>query len=189
KTLRVEGPFAHVFHNAFIVVKGTSGTPEELSKINETIEKLNADWRYRYYTDFRIKPDTALTDDDLASFNVILVGSPSTNKLIEKFLQNLPLTVKDNFISIGSETQQGKYLGFYLIHPNPINQERYIAILGFNNPGYFSLWRERSGMEAFHDVSDFGWYDYKIWDNTAPSKVNEGYFNAFWESGALNSGG
>src|SRR5690606_35093486 len=70
KTLRVEGPFAHVFHNAFIVVKGTSGAPEELTQINGTIEKLNADWRYRYYTDFGIKPDAALTDDDLASFNV-----------------------------------------------------------------------------------------------------------------------
>ena len=181
KTLRVEGPFAHVFHNAFIFVKGTSGTPEESLKINETIERLNADWRYRYYTDFRIKPDTALTDDDLANFNVVLVGSPGSNQLIEKFIEDMPFTVKKDFISIGSKTQQGKYLGFYLIYPNPINRERYIAILGFNNPGYFSLWRERSGMEAFHDVSDFGWYDYKIWDNRDPTRTLSGYFNEEWK--------
>ena len=181
KSNKIEGPFAHVFHNAFIVVKGTSGTPEELAKIDETIERLNADWRYRYYTDFRVKPDTALTDDDLANFNIVLVGSPGSNQLIEKFIEDLPFTVKKDFISIGSKTQQGKYLGFYFIYPNPINREKYIAVLGFNNPGYFSLSSERDSMEAFHDVSDFGWFDYKIWDNRDPMRTLSGYFNEEWK--------
>src|SRR5690606_3157313 len=181
KSNKIEGPYAHVFHNAFIVVKGTSGTPEELAKIDETIERLNADWRYRYYTDFRVKPDTALTDDDLANFNIVLVGSPGSNQLIEKFIEDLPFTVKKDFISIGSKTQQGKYLGFYFIYPNPINREKYIAVLGFNNPGYFSLSSERDSMEAFHDVSDFGWFDYKIWDNRDPMRTLSGYFNEEWK--------
>lgn len=181
KSNKIEGPFAHVFHNAFIVVKGTSGTPEELAKIDETIERLNADWRYRYYTDFRVKPDTALTDDDLANFNIVLVGSPGSNQLIEKFIEDLPFTVKKDFISIGNKTQQGKYLGFYFIYPNPINREKYIAVLGFNNPGYFSLSSERDSMEAFHDVSDFGWFDYKIWDNRDPMRTLSGYFNEEWK--------
>src|SRR5690606_29774543 len=189
KSRQIEGPFAHVFHKAFIVVKGTSGTQEEALKIDETIERLNADWRYRYYTDFRVKPDTALTDEDLANFNVILVGLPSANQLIEKFIQNFPLTVKKDAISIGNKTQQGKHLGFYLIYPNPINVDRYIAILGFNNPDYFALWSERNNAEPFYDVSDFGWYDYKMWDNTVPSKVTKGYFNELWESSVLKSRG
>src|SRR5690606_40807299 len=116
-------------------------------------------------------PDTALTDDDLANFNIVLVGSPGSNQLIEKFIEDLPFTVKKDFISIGSKTQQGKYLGFYFIYPNPINREKYIAVLGFNNPGYFSLSSERDSMEAFHDVSDFGWFDFKIWDNRDPMRT------------------
>src|SRR5690606_6495149 len=120
KSNTIEGRLAHVVHHALIVVKGPSGTPEELAKSDETIERLNADWRYRYYTDFRVKPDTALTDDDLANFNIVLVGSPGSNQLIEKFIEDLPFTVKKDFISIGSKTQQGKYLGFYFIYPNPI---------------------------------------------------------------------
>lgn len=181
KNTRIEGPFAHIFHNAFIVVQGTSGTPEESTKINDVIEKLNTDWQYRYYTDFRIKPDTVLTEEDLANFNLILVGSTNSNQVIKKMIADLPITVDNESISIGNETMQGQNLGYYLIYPNPSNHQRYVAVLGSNNPRTFNIWPERNNVTVFQDVSDFGWYDYKIWDNASPSKNRSGYFNEQWE--------
>src|SRR5690606_8330191 len=129
KNTTIEGPFAHIFHDAFIVVQGTSGTPEESAKINDVIEKLNTDWQYRYYTDFSIKPDTALTEEDLANFNLILVGSTNSNQVIEKMIADLPVTVDSESVFIGKEIMQGKNLGYYLIYPNPSNNQRYVAVL------------------------------------------------------------
>lgn len=76
---------------------------------------------------------------------------------------------------------EGKNLGFYLIYPNPSNIQRYVAVLGSNNPKNFNIWPERKNINIFQDISDFGWYDYKIWDNSSPLKTRSGYFNGQWE--------
>ncbi|WP_423127502.1 hypothetical protein [Gaoshiqia sp. Z1-71] len=47
------------------------------------------------------------------------------------------------------------------------------------NAGFISLGSENSG--SFNDVSNYGWYDYKIWDDR-PHHINEkGYFDLLWK--------
>jgi hypothetical protein len=66
-----------------------------------------------------------------------------------------------------------------MIYPNPLNKDKYVAIIGYNNPEYISLGSER---EIFNDVSDYGWYDYKVWDEKSLLEgIKSGYFNQYWE--------
>ncbi|HEX2933898.1 MAG TPA: hypothetical protein VHO72_00965 [Bacteroidales bacterium] len=64
-----------------------------------------------------------------------------------------------------------------MIHPNPLNQNKYVTIIGYNNPTYISLGSERA---QFNDVSDYGWFDYKVWQIQNNSQESE-YFNQYWE--------
>ena len=67
-----------------------------------------------------------------------------------------------------------------MAYPNPLNRDNYIAIIGYNNPAYISLGSETTG--PFDDISDYGWYDYKVWDDRPfDNAVQSGYFDSSWK--------
>jgi hypothetical protein len=78
----------------------------------------------------------------------------------------------------GQKTE-GNKLCFYLVYPNPLNQNRYIAIIGYNNPDFISLGSENN--DPYNDVSNYGWYDYKVWNDSPFNDVKlSGYFDCRW---------
>ncbi|HTN22274.1 MAG TPA: hypothetical protein VL125_17480 [Pelobium sp.] len=181
KNSSVEGPFSDIFKRPFMVVRNTEGNEEDLFQINRMVNKLNEDWEHRYYTKFRIKNDKEITAEDLSNFNLLFIGLPAQTGFLNKIRKYLPLSIGNKHISIGRQTIKGKNLGFYMIYPNPYNIRKYVAIIGFNNSNSFNIWSERKPAEIFNDISNYGWYDYKIWDNLSPTKAISGYFNAKWE--------
>lgn len=181
KNAVVEGPFASVFGKPFTVVRSTEGSEEDLFQINELVQKLNADWEHRYYTKFKVKTDKEITAKDLTTSNLLFIGLADQNSYLNKIKKHLPLSIGKDHISIGRQSMRGKNLGFYMIYPNPFNTRKCVAIVGFNNSDSFNLRSERRPTDVFNDISDYGWYDYKIWDNLLPEKATSGYFNAEWK--------
>lgn len=176
----IEGPLSHLFNQPFIVVTGTAGSKKESIQVQQLLDKLSSDWQRRYYTNFRVKRDTEITGKDLLDFNLLLLGSSKSNAILSSMQKQLPLKVDNAHVSIGKESLKGESLGYYLIYPSPHNPQKYVAVLGYNNPNGFRLWSERNGVNPFDDISDYGWYDFKIWDNAAPTQTISGYFNERW---------
>lgn len=180
KNRKIEGPFAHVFTDSFIVVQGTGGTKYDKVQIAEMVKFLNSHWRRRYYANFRIKKDTEIKENEIASSNLILIGSQISNLFYKKLANTLPIDVGPTSVKIGKRKVEGNSLGYYFINPNPLNSKKYLAILGYNNPAYFRVWAEGGNNRLFNDISNYGWYDYSIWNNQFSKAVVKGYFDNNW---------
>lgn len=181
KTSEIEGPFAHVFTKSFILVPGTNGTKEEQRQIKAIVDTLNNHWKNRYYANLRIKYDNELTKADIQSANLILIGSPKSNLVFQSLLNRLPIKIEEKFIEIGNKRLNGNNLNYYLIYPNPVSLNRYVSVIGYNSiTPKFSLGTEEDITKQFNDISNYGWYDYKIWDREF-ARVITGNFNYKWQ--------
>jgi len=180
KSKNIEGPFSHAFTSKFIVVRGTVGNEQDKENIDGVIGLFNSDWRKRYYVDFEVKPDKEITANDILSSNLILIGSPTSNSVFRKLQSQLPLSINANAISIQGKKVSGLNLNYYFIYPNPENYKKYIAVIGYTNPSSFNLWEEGGVMKPVTDVSNYGWYDYKIWNAETSETLKLGYFDNKW---------
>jgi len=179
KKRKIAGPFSHIFAQKFIVVKGTLGSETENTAINATADTINKYWYDRYYTSCLTKNDFEINNNDIANANLILLGNFTSNAVLSKMEQDIPLKIYSDAIKICNKEFKGNSLGFYMIYPNPLNIKKYVAIIGYNNTNNISLGYER---KVFNDVSDYGWFDYKLWEADDPDyTITSGYFNHYWE--------
>lgn len=99
-------------------------------------------------------------------------------------------------ITINKTKTSGENLGFYMVYPNPLNQQKYVAIIGYNNPSVVSMgpvdlhetdykdlypsgW-VRSELKHM-EISCYGWFDYRIWNNGNNEVIKRGYFSPYWD--------
>lgn len=174
----VEGPFAKVFLNPFIVVKGSIGSLDEVSLNNSIANNIADLWELRYDVRCRVMYDTDITDYEINNFNLFLIGNESSNKLIANQIDHLPIHNNGASISLNNNNSYSGNLSYYYIHPNPNNKSRYLAVLGYNNPKSFFLMSENS-RSYLEDISYFGHFDYKIWTNNG-EVLSNGFFNREW---------
>ncbi|HEV3330755.1 MAG TPA: alpha/beta hydrolase-fold protein [Bryobacteraceae bacterium] len=93
----LEGPIAAAVSERHIYVYGTGGdpSPAELDFRRRTAETA-AHWsspRESLQLSFPVKPDIAVTDEELDSDSLILFGTRETNSLIARFVDRLPLAL------------------------------------------------------------------------------------------------
>ncbi|HEX2933897.1 MAG TPA: hypothetical protein VHO72_00960 [Bacteroidales bacterium] len=179
KNSRIEGPFAHAFLQPFIIVPGTMGDPNEI-ELNHTIaNQLVEMWDSMYYTKCRVMTDKSITEKEIQHCNLILIGNEHNNALLKQYSASLPLRNTSNSVVMNKETYQGKNLNYYMVYPNPAQADKYIAILGYNNPSSFLLISESETSSPLQNISHFGFYDYKVW--TAEEVMGKGYFGGKWK--------
>jgi len=181
KNNRIAGPLAHVFSQRFILVKGTSGSRLETEGIKALSDTINKYWYNRYFTNCITKNDFEISEKDIENSNLVLLGNPASNLLLKRFQNDISLLVTNTGIQIKDKKVEGEKLCFYMVYPNPINKNRYIAVMGYNNAEFISLGAETS--DSFNDVSNYGWYDYKVWKaDNAMYTLSSGYFDSHWQN-------
>ncbi|HOT14823.1 MAG TPA: hypothetical protein PK252_08690 [Bacteroidales bacterium] len=179
KSRSIAGPLSHVFVKKFIVVKGTTGSKEETTKISALADTIVKYWMERYFVTCRVKKDTEITKKDIEDANLVLLGNPASNAIFNRLSDSLPVKISNSNIQLFKKVIKGDKLCFYMVFPNPLNKSKYVALIGYNNPAYISLGSETG---KFDDISDYGWYDYKIWDEFSSSQGLEfGNFNQYWK--------
>ncbi|MBN2596916.1 MAG: hypothetical protein JXR82_09055, partial [Marinifilaceae bacterium] len=132
-----------------------------------------------YFTHCQIKKDSEVSDNDIATSHLVLLGSPKSNRVFARLANRIPLTVAPTVVKIRDTEVAGESLCYYMVYPNPLNPSRYIAVIGYNNSQYIALGAEESGF--FDDVSNYGWYDFKVWDGSTGRVREKGYFNSVWK--------
>ena len=196
KTVQIEGPFTDAFLHRFIIVIGKSGSPEENIKIKALGDSLQTMWKYKYWNDCNVKYDTEITSNDIYSSNLVLLGNANSNVIIRKIKNALPLVIAKDGITINKTKTSGENLGFYMVYPNPMNQQKYVAIIGYNNPSAVSLGPVDLHEDDYKDlypsgwvrselkhmeISCYGWFDYRIWNNSNNEVIKRGYFSPYWD--------
>ena len=86
----------------------------------------NPKWMDRI--DYKIVPDTEITQEQILANNLVLFGSPDTNKIMSSMASKLPIQIENGHLLADGKEYSGENIGFVLIYPNPLNRHKYIAI-------------------------------------------------------------
>ena len=178
----LQGPIDHAFMDSFIMVKptGTAANGKVADWAAKEMVHAIDHWRQQYRGDARITLDTAVTDADIASSNLVLWGDPSSNKVLAKIADKLPLKWNPKEISVGSQSYASETHVPILIYPNPLNPKKYIVL----NSGF--TFREYDYLNNARQVPKLP--DWAVVDVTTPPSsrwpgkvVAADFFNDRWE--------
>jgi hypothetical protein len=137
-------------------------------------------WRQQFRGDARVKDDTAVTDADVAANNLVLWGDPSSNRLLARLAEKLPVRWDAQNIRLGGQTFAADHHVPVLVYPNPLNPRKYIVL----NSSF--TFREYDYLNNARQVANLP--DYAIVDITKPITTRApgglaaaGFFNERWE--------
>lgn len=168
-----EGPIVDALRSRHIWVYGTAGaaTGEELAR-RKALAEAGAMWstaRARLNVAAVIKADRNLTDDEIASSNLILFGTPETNTVLARFAGQLPLALSPGAADYG------------MLFIAPVG-ERYLVVSSglpwwtgadeTDRGGY------RFAPEQYRLLSTFG--DYLLFKGGVKNVLAEGRFTREW---------
>ena len=177
----LQGPIDDAFMSAFIVVRPTGKSRNELfDKWSKSeLERFLIQWRRQFRGDAIVKDDINITPTDMSS-NLIVFGDAESNKIISKIKNKLPLKWDTKNIHAGDSTYSSKDHALILICPNPLNRQKYVVL----NSGF--TFRDASFLNNAKQIPMLP--DWAIIDlNTPPGpvypgKVNRaGFFGETWE--------
>jgi predicted peptidase len=157
-----------------IYVYGTRGTPVQTTDARLTAERLAAP---DPYVDIRyqVKADTAITEQDIDSADLILLGTPATHAVLARLHAELPIQFGPNGIAVGDEIFSEEDQLLVMIYPNPLNRGRYVQILGGTEAAQFAAAFRLSRLFGM----SLGVPDYAILRPDG-SAVTEGAFDLQW---------
>src|SRR5213079_705605 len=69
-----------------------------------------------------------VNDSDIVSNNLILFGDPSSNKLIAKIAEKLPIRWTGKEIVAGDKTFPAESHAVAMVYPNPLNPKKYVVL-------------------------------------------------------------
>jgi hypothetical protein len=130
KRHNLQGPIDDAFMDSFLIVRPTGKSPR--AKVQAWTEQEMAraieHWRRHFRGEARVKDDTRINDEDLASSNLILWGDTDSNLLIRKLADRLPVKWDAKRITAGDRTFDAENHALILIQPNPLNPRRYVVL-------------------------------------------------------------
>ncbi len=177
----LQGPIDDAFMSSFLFVAPGKTKDDAFSKW-ETSERTRAitHWRQQFRGDARLKSDDQLTDKDISQHNLVLWGNPSTNSVLARIADKLPIKWDSKKITVGDQSFDAKTHGLIMIYPNPLNPGRYLVL----NSSF--TYREFDYLNNARQVPKLP--DWAVIDFTEapgverPGKIAAaGFFDEFWQ--------
>ncbi len=171
----LQGPIDDAFMDSFVMVTPT-GKP-----LNEKVgawaaseqERAITMWRRFFRGDARVIKDDAVSDADIANSNLVLWGDPSSNKVLAKIADKLPIKWSSTEIAVGSQKHAADSHAAVLCYPNPLNPKKYVVL----NSGYTFM--DQSPMSNARHVSMLP--DWAVTDVSTKKVVAADFFGEKWE--------
>jgi len=183
KITGLQGPIDDAFTDAFLCVRGT-GKPwhdatERYAQAN--LKRFEAEWSKYLRGDLPIKDDVDVTNEELATKNLILFGDPASNALIAQVVDRLPLRwTREKIAFAGKEASSADHVPV-LIHPSPLNASRYVVL----NSGHTFHAPEFRGTNAllFPRLGDYAILKLNPTANDAlgVDVIHAGLFDEYWK--------
>jgi len=127
----LQGPIDDAFMEPFVFV-GPEATPDGASDVEvwakEEYSRATREWRRHFRGDIVERRAADVTPQDIAERNLVLFGTADSNPLIARVMQGLPLGRDGGTWSIGPHRVDAAGAMPILIHPNPLNPDRYVVL-------------------------------------------------------------
>jgi len=134
-----QGPIDDAFMDSFVMVRPT-GQPLNAAVgqwAKTELAEAAFHWRRYFRGEARMKDDSDITDADIKNSNLVLWGDPSSNKLLARIADKLPIQWSAAGIKVGGKTFDATKHAPAFIFPNPLNPSRYVVInSGFTFPQF-----------------------------------------------------
>jgi hypothetical protein len=182
KSPQVDGPISRAFDDRLILVHGTMGDRDGIAASSAVVSKLNQSWKEQKFTDCLIREDRDISQNDIETSNLVLVGTEHSNAILARIWNSLPIKRNENGFSIGRRTLGSPGATIIFCCPNPENPNRYIIVVTSSSVS-FSL--------PELDLSLDGQYDYMVEQPMgAGFRLSEGgYFDETWRTVSPTFGG
>ena len=140
------GPIGDLFFDNVMLVSGSAGTEEENYFTRMAAYNLRSQFRKTNGGLHRggiqgensvVLPhslDTELSEEWIRANNLLLFGTPATNRLLKRFEDRLPVEFGSGSIKIGERTFRGEQVAIFAVFPHPENEDRYVAVHGGVTP-------------------------------------------------------
>lgn len=126
----LQGPIDDAFMDSFVMVRPTGKS--KLPKFQAWCESEQAraieHWRRHFRGEARVKDDTAITDADIASANLVLWGDPDSNAVLKRIADRLPIAWSAERIKVGKTAYATDEHALVMTYPNPLNPKRYVVL-------------------------------------------------------------
>lgn len=122
------GPIREAYDGPFVIVCGTLpgavGDGERKSAV-----RIAREWMAYAKAVPRIMADGRVTDEQVAKYNLIIIGSPETNQVFRRMADKLPIRIEKDEYVLGKRRFPLQGNGLQFIFPNPLNPKRYVVII------------------------------------------------------------
>jgi hypothetical protein len=178
----LQGPIDDVFTAPFLYVlpDHPCASPAVEHWLQWELAHQRDRWRWLMRGDLRAKKASAVTTDDITRFNLILWGDSAANSLTAKILPSLPVQWTASSVQLGNRSFTGDTLVPVLIHPNPLNPQRYAVL---NSGLTFRETHSKTNSLQNPHLPDWAVLDITTPpDDKLPGKVvDAGFFGEKWE--------
>jgi hypothetical protein len=126
----LQGPIDDAFMDSFVFVRPTGkfAHPAVERWVRGELDHAITAWRQQFRGQARVKDDREITSADIASANLVVWGDPSSNALLAKIADKLPIKWTEKDVVVGEKRFTADRHVPILIHPNPLNLGRYVVL-------------------------------------------------------------
>ncbi len=183
----LQGPIDDAFTAPFLCVRGTGKpwNPAVQAWADASLKRFAHEWHRYFRGELPIKDDTAVTDEDVRRYHLILFGDPGSNRWIERVRPRLPFGWTREHVQIGKQQYAAADHAFVLIQPNPLAEGRYVVL----NSGHTFHAKELGSLNylLFPRLGD--WALLRVGDKVPadPAEpldeevIEAGFFNERWQ--------
>ena len=100
KTADRYGPIRQVHYDPYRIVYGTGGSDDETDAALALANLRSGRLVNRARAPATVIPDTAVTDDHVKNYNLVLVGTSESNELISTLNEESPIVVEDGTVTV-----------------------------------------------------------------------------------------
>jgi len=128
KTHELSGPIREAYDGPFAIVYPAADTPENRAD-RENAVQIAREWLAYVQVVPRIYPDSAICEEEIRDYNLILCGSPATHTLLARIADKLPVRIEAESYVVGNRAFPRQNKGLRFVYPNPLNSRRYLLVV------------------------------------------------------------
>ncbi|HVW03020.1 MAG TPA: prolyl oligopeptidase family serine peptidase [Planctomycetaceae bacterium] len=130
KRHNLQGPIDDAFMDSFVFVRPTGKSQSDaLHRWSQAeMEHAIVHWRKQFRGEARVVEDSQVNDAIIANANLVLWGDPSSNAILHRIADKLPIRWEQDQIVAGDRKFSTSEHGLILIAPNPLNPNRYVVL-------------------------------------------------------------
>jgi hypothetical protein len=116
--------------DSFLMVRPTKQSYDEKvgAWVRAELSHATNHWRKHFRGNARVKDDADVTEADIAKHHLVIWGDPSSNQLLARMADRLPIRWQTGRIVAGTQSFEASHHVPVLIYPNPLNPEKYVVL-------------------------------------------------------------